>query len=183
MQREKSIQKLKNSIIIALFAVIILVCSQIAIPFVIPFTLQSLGVFLAFGILGGKKGLISFLLYLALGLVGVPISASGEVGIGVFVGPTAGYFIGWIICGVIFWVFESRTGNTNKIRILFLSIGTICCYITGSVWFAFVYSYNNASIGIWSALCYCVFPFIAFDAIKLFVANVITDKIRKKVKI
>ena len=183
MQREKNILKLKNSILIALFSVIILICSRIAIPTVIPFTLQSLGVFLTLGILGGKKGCISLLLYLTMGLIGIPISATGEAGFGLFLGPTAGYLIGWILCGIIFWIFESRMGNSKKTRLVFLSIGTIICYITGTVWFISVYAIDNTSIGIWAALCYCVFPFIIFDAIKLIIANIIADKLHKKIKI
>lgn len=183
MQREKNILKLKNSILIALFSVIILICSRIAIPTVIPFTLQSLGVFLALGILGGKKGCLSLLLYITLGLIGIPISATGEAGFALFVGPTAGYFIGWILCGIIFWIFECQMGNSNKTRLIFLSLGTIICYITGTAWFICVYAYNNNPIGLWSALCYCVFPFIFFDAVKLIIANIIADKLHKKIKI
>ena len=182
MQREKNILRLKNSILVALFSVIILICSRIAIPTVIPFTMQSFGVFLTLGILGGKKGCLSLLLYLTLGLIGIPISATGEAGFALFVGPTAGYFIGWILCGIIFWIFESRMGNRNKTRLIFLSLGTVLCYISGTVWFVFVYAYNTP-IGLWSALCYYVFPFVFFDAAKLIIANIIADKLHKKIKI
>ncbi len=182
MQRAKNIQNLKNSILIALFSIIMLICSRIAIPFVIPFTLQSLAVFLALGILGGKMGFMSILLYIAIGFIGIPISASGEAGLGLIFSPTAGYFIGWLLCAVIFWIFETKMGNSNKTRLVFLSIGTIICYVTGTLWFMMIYASNNTPVSLWSALCYCVFPFILFDAVKLLLANILADKILKKIK-
>ena len=183
MQRTKNIQKLKSGILIALFSVILLVCSRIAIPYVIPFTLQSLGVFLTFGILGGKKGLLSFLLYLTLGLIGLPISATGEAGINLFLTPAAGYLIGWVICGILFWIIETKFGNRTKTRLIAFSLGTIISYIMGTVWFILIYAYNNTTPSIWTAICYCVFPFIIFDIIKLLTANFIANKLQNKIKI
>ena len=182
MQRKYNILKLKNSILIALFSVILLICSRISIPYVIPFTLQSLGVFLTFGILGGKRGLLSLLLYFTLGLIGIPISASGEAGINLFFNPTTGYIIGWFLCGVMFWIVETKFGNCNKTRIIIFSIGTIICYAAGTVWFMLIYAYNKTAIGVWTALCYCVFPFIIFDIIKLLVATILTNKLQNKIK-
>ena len=67
--RTRNIDNLKSNILVALFSVIIAICSRIIIPAVVPFTLQSLGVFLALYILGGKSGLLSILIYIVLGLV------------------------------------------------------------------------------------------------------------------
>lgn len=183
MQRAKHIQKLKNSILIALFSVIILICSRIAIPYVIPFTLQSLGVFLTLGILGGKRGLLSLLLYLTLGLIGIPISATGEAGFNLFLTPTMGYLIGWIFCGVLFWIIETKFGNCNKTRLIIFSTGTFICYIAGTAWFILICAYKNTTISLWTALCYCVFPFIIFDIIKLLIANAIANKLHNKITI
>ena len=183
MQRAKNIQKLKTRILIALFSVILLICSRISIPYVIPFSLQSLGIFLTLGILGGKRGLLSILIYLALGLIGIPISATGEAGINLFLTPTAGYLIGWILCGILFWIIETKFGNRNKTRIIAFSIGTIVCYIVGTIWFVLICTHNNTTISVWTALCYCVFPFILFDIIKLLIANAITNKLHNKITI
>ena len=183
MPREKNIQKLRDSILIAFFSIIILICSRIAIPWVIPFTLQSFGIFLTFSILGGKKGLISLFLYFIMGIIGIPISASGVVGPALFFTPTFGYLIGWLLCGIIFWISETKMGNSNRTRLIFLSIGTIICYAAGTIWFMLIYSYKNTPIGIWSALCYCVFPFIIFDTIKLILSNTIANKLHKYINL
>ena len=64
--------KLKNEIEIALFAVLLAVFSWTTIPFAVPFTLQTFGVYVALMLLGGKKGTIAIALYILLGTVGVP---------------------------------------------------------------------------------------------------------------
>ena len=100
-----------------------------------------------------------------------------------FLGPTGGYLIGWILCGIIFWIFEIKWGKSSLTRFISLSIGMVTCYIAGTVWFLINYSYSNKPIGLWAALCYCVFPFIIFDIIKLCIANKLSDSLHKKIKI
>ena len=60
---------------IAIFAVLIAICSWISVPATVPFTLQTFGVFLAVGVLGGKRGTLAVLVYLLLGIVGLPVFA------------------------------------------------------------------------------------------------------------
>ena len=181
--RTKNISKLKDSILVAFFSVIILICSRITVPTVVPFTLQSLGIFLSFSILGGKRGLFSVLLYLALGFIGLPVSATGQSGIAMLSGLTGGYLIGWVLCGIIVWIVERCFGDERRIKIVSLSVGTLVCYAIGTVWFAFVYSQTNGAIGIWSALCTCVFPFVLFDALKLIIADRISVAVKRAAKI
>ena len=72
---------------IAIFAVLIAICSWISIPMTVPFTLQTFGVFIAAGVLGGKRGTLSVLVFILLGAVGIPVFANFSGGIGVLVGP------------------------------------------------------------------------------------------------
>ena len=81
----------------ALGAVIIAVCSWISIPTVVPFTLQTFAVFSVLGLLGGKRGTISVLIYILLGAVGVPVFAGFSGGFGVILGPTGGYIVGFLL--------------------------------------------------------------------------------------
>ena len=62
-----------DMVLIALFAVLIAVCAWISIPSAIPFTLQTFGLFAALGVLGGKRGTLTVLVYLLLGLMGIPV--------------------------------------------------------------------------------------------------------------
>ena len=66
----------------------------------VPITFQTLGVMLAGAILGARKGFLSVLLLLALVAAGLPLLSGGRGGLGVFVGPSVGYLIGWLL-GVV----------------------------------------------------------------------------------
>ena len=67
--------KTYDLVYIAVFAVVMAVCSWISIPAQVPFTLQTFGVFMAVGVLGGKRGTMAVLVYVLLGAVGVPVFA------------------------------------------------------------------------------------------------------------
>ena len=75
----------------------------------VPITLQTLGVMLAGSILGWKRAFLALLVFLALVAAGLPLLAGGRGGLGVFVGPSAGYLIGWPLgAGVVGWLVERR---------------------------------------------------------------------------
>jgi biotin transport system substrate-specific component len=63
----------------------------------VPITAQTLGVMLAGAVLGAWRGMLSIVVLLALVAIGLPLLAGGRGGIGVFVGPSAGYLLGWIV--------------------------------------------------------------------------------------
>ena len=88
--------KTKDMAYIAVFAVLIAVCSWISIPTTVPFTLQTFAVFLTVGVLGGKRGSLAVLVYILLGCVGVPVFAGFSGGIGVLAGQTGGYIVGFL---------------------------------------------------------------------------------------
>ncbi|MEI3229118.1 MAG: biotin transporter BioY [Lachnospiraceae bacterium] len=91
--------KTRDMVYIAIFAVLIAICSWISIPTTVPFTLQTFAVFLAVGVLGGKRGTLSILIYLLLGAIGVPVFAGFTGGIGIVLGTTGGYIIGFLFSG------------------------------------------------------------------------------------
>ena len=80
----KSKAALLDLVFVALFAAVMTVCAQIQVPFgEVPFTLQTLGVFIAASLLGWKRGTLSVIVYVLLGLAGVPVFAGFSGGIGV----------------------------------------------------------------------------------------------------
>ena len=80
--------KTYDMICVAMFAVIMAVCSWISIPTLVPFTMQTFALFLAFGVLGGKRGTLVVVIYVLLGAVGVPVFAGFSSGLGVLMGTT-----------------------------------------------------------------------------------------------
>ena len=100
----KTKSKILDLTMIALFAVFTTVCSQISIP--LPFTpvpvnLALLSVFMSGYVLGSVKGVISQLVFILLGCVGVPVFANFHGGAGILVGPTGGYIVGYIVTSFI----------------------------------------------------------------------------------
>lgn len=97
---------------VAVFAALIVVLGTVVVPLPggVPITGQTLGVMLAGLILGPRIAPLSIALVLALAALGLPVLAGGRGGLGVFVGPTVGYMIGWIV-GVVVIGLLMRTGR------------------------------------------------------------------------
>jgi biotin transport system substrate-specific component len=74
----------------------------------VPITFQTLGVMLAGAILGARKGFLSVLLFLALVAAGLPLLSGGRGGLGVFVGPSLGYLLGWLLGAAVIGWFTAR---------------------------------------------------------------------------
>lgn len=78
-----------------------------------PIVLQNIAVILAGVILGPWRGAASMALFNALVALGLPLLTGGRGGLGVFVGPSVGFILGWIpsamIVGLIFWALTSRS--------------------------------------------------------------------------
>ena len=82
----------------------------------VPITLQLLGVMLAGGILGARRGGLALVVFLALVAVGLPLLAGGRGGLGVFFGPSAGFLLAWPLTAfAIGWITE-RGGTTYKLH-------------------------------------------------------------------
>ena len=96
---------------IAIFAVLIAICSWISIPMTVPFTLQTFGVFMAVGVLGGKRGSLAVLVYILLGVIGVPVFAGFSGGLGILLNNTGGYAMGTI------WFMVVYTRTTGAVGI------------------------------------------------------------------
>lgn len=175
-------ERTQDMALISLFAVVMAICSWISIPTAIPFTLQTFAVFLAVGVLGGKRGTIAICVYLLLGIIGIPVYAGGTSGIGIILGNTGGYMIGWIFSGLLMWGMEILIGRKTWALALSMLLGLIICYIMGTVWFMFVYAKEMEQIGLWTAIVWCVVPFIIPDLIKIAAALAVQKRLVNIVK-
>lgn len=96
---------------VALMTAILAVCGWITIPLpepMVPFTLQTFGVFLCLLILGGRDGTLAIAAYLLLGAVGAPVFSSFRGGLGVLLGSTGGYLTGFLAMGLLYWALTAR---------------------------------------------------------------------------
>ena len=164
---------------IALFSVLIAICSWISIQTTVPFTLQTMGVFLAVSILGGKRGTLSVLIYILMGAVGLPVFSGFTGGIGIPLGNTGGYIIGFLFSALAMWGIECAFGNGRVKRLISMLVGLLICYAFGTVWFMAVYTRGSGPVSLLAVLGWCVFPFIIPDLVKIGIAFVISPRIRK----
>ena len=161
-----------------MFSAVITVTAWLTLPVMtIPVTLQTFGVFLTLLLLGGRDGLISIIVYILLGLVGVPVFSGFKGGISTLFGPTGGYIIGFVFIAVIYLIFTRFGKEKLLIKIAALFIGLLVCYAFGTLWFVFVFNSGEEKIGFISALSMCVIPFVVPDVLKLAAAVLLSRAI------
>ena len=146
------LEKTRNLVLCALFAALTAVLSQIAIPIQpVPINLATFSVFVAGGVLGAKRGVISQAIYVLLGAVGLPVFASWLVGI-----------LSARCRGKIYWLALSMIG------------GLVLCYLLGTIWFIV-----SSHTGFVESLFLCVIPFLPGDAAKIVVASLLVPVLQK----
>ena len=167
---------------ISLFAALIALSTWISIPSAVPFTMQVFAVFLSFALLGGKRGTLALLVYIALGAVGAPVFSGFRGGIAVLVGPTGGYIVGFVLSGLLYQLLSPRLKETPVSMFVLLFAGLLLCYCFGTLWFMFVYGRHTGPIGFGTALSMCVLPFVLPDILKIILALACARKFKRFVK-
>ena len=169
----------RDIVLIALFAAFIVALAffpPINIPLVgVPITAQSMGVMLAGAVLGANRGALSVALVLALVAIGLPVLSGGRGGLGVFMGPSAGFLFAWPLAAFVTGFLYDRTQRTNIVMgSLFCIIGGILVlYPLGIVWIS-----ANVGISIMKATSGCL-AFIPGDVIKAVIAAYVAIQVRK----
>ena len=153
----------------ALFAAMMALCAWIGVPLGhTVFTMQTFGVLLALGLLGGKRGTVSILCYLLLGAAGLPVFSGFRGGIGAILGPTGGYLWGFLGTGLVFWSLEKWS------RLLAMAAGILVCYACGTLWYM---TYTGGALA--AVLAQTVLPYLIPDALKLVLALRLTKRLKK----
>lgn len=176
--RERGKNRIADMVLVALFAVLIAICSWVSVPGPVPFTMQTFGVFLALSCLGGRRGTLSVLVYLLLGLIGVPVFAGFSGGIGSLIGSTGGYLLGFLLSALLVWALEKMTGRCLWAQVLAMTLAMLVCYAFGTVWYMAVYLRTTGAIGVWSVLGACVVPFLIPDAVKIALAMLLGRRLK-----
>lgn len=179
----KSLFTVKEMAFMAMLAGLMAVCSWISVPTTVPFTLQTFGVFCAIGILGGKRAFFSILTFILLGAVGLPVFAGFTGGMGIIVGSTGGYMVGFLLSALIYMLITAKFGDGLIPMVFSMVLGLFVLYVFGTVWFMAVYTHNTGSIGLMTALSWCVFPFVVPDLVKMAVAVLLVKRVGKYVRL
>ncbi len=173
----------RRMVYVALMAVVLCICAWITVPFTVPFTMQTFGVFAALLLLGGRDGTMAVGLYLLLGLVGLPVFSGFRGGVGQLFGPTGGYLIGFLFTGFAYMALESLTDRSRVVvRIAVFFAEHVLCYLVGTIWFVAVSVRNGQPRGFFAALAICVLPYVLPDLVKIILAELVSRRVRKLLK-
>ncbi|MDD1715655.1 MAG: biotin transporter BioY [Methanolinea sp.] len=154
------------------FAALLAAGAWISVPFLpVPITLQTLFVFLAGGVMGWRA-IYPSLLYLVMGVMNLPVFHNGTAGVGVLMGPTGGYLVGFVFAAFLIGIAFER--DSIYCHAGGLTAGTCAIYLFGAGWL-----HLSSGISIPLALLMGVVPFIPGDVMKAAAALVISRRIRK----
>jgi biotin transport system substrate-specific component len=148
---------------------------SVPLPFTpVPFTFQPMIVLLGGAALGARLGMASQLLYLALGIAGLPVFAASPVlppGAARLLGPTGGYLLSYPLAAFAAgWLAAHGLGRRYLTAVLAMGAGLAVLFGSGVLWLAFVV---RPGAGLHAALASGFFPFIAADVVKLLCAAAI----------
>ncbi|RGI32744.1 biotin transporter BioY [Ruminococcus sp. OM07-7] len=165
----------KQMVLIALMTAVTCVLGPLSIPLPfspVPISLTNFAIFLAIFVLGMKNGTISFIIYLLLGAVGVPVFSSFRGGLQVLAGPTGGYLIGFIFLALIMGFALDHFDRKLVPTIIGMIIGMVVCYAFGTVWIA-----KLLSLSFKEGLMMGVIPYLAGDVAKIIIAAIVGPKL------
>lgn len=165
---------LQEFILAALFTSLTAIGSYLIIPLPIspvPITLQTFFVLMS-GLIGGKYiGITSQLTYFFIGIIGLPVFASGLGGIGVLLSPTGGFLIAFPLAAYIAGIRKNLTDS--KYLLIKLILANLIIYLSGITYMIIGWDFNLKS-----ALTAGVLPFIPGDLLKIILLIIIKKKIK-----
>jgi biotin transport system substrate-specific component len=167
---ERMHTRARHLALIAIGVLLIALCARISVyvgdnP--VPFTGQTFGVLLSAGALGFRRGLAATMLYVLLGVVGLPVFAGGEHGLAKLVGATGGYLIGFVAAsGVVGRLAELGWDRNLLGSIGAMLIGSLVIYAIGVPWLAYAAFGGDLSLAFENGMR----TFLLWDGVKLLLA-------------
>lgn len=160
--------KIKIITTIAIFSGIISIISPITIPIgIIPLTLSTFAIYLIGALTKKYIGVLATIIYIFMGIIGIPVFSNYSGGIGVILSITGGYILGYIPCVFIISIITSINKKNIFLYPISMILGTLICYIIGTLWF--MMQTKNSII---ETILITIVPFIIFDIIKIVLATI-----------
>ena len=173
--------KTRSLALTAIFAAITVVFAQISIPLPftpIPLSLSVAGSYLAGAILPVRYAVYSQLIYILLGIVGLPVFSGFSGGIGHIAWPTGGYIAAYPLMALLVSLVSSRFQKKTPAAFgLGMLAALAVCYLFGSVWYSVV-----GNITLAQAFLGAVIPFIPMDLVKIVLLSVFAAALHKALK-
>ncbi|HOO27434.1 MAG TPA: biotin transporter BioY [Lachnospiraceae bacterium] len=164
--------------VIGVMTAVLCVLAPITLPIgLVPLSLANFVIFISVYVLGIWKGTVSCILYLLIGLIGVPVFSGFSSGPAKLLGPTGGYLIGYVFMALIAGFFIDRFKCRKLPSLLGMLLGTLVLYLLGTVWLAY-----QAGMTFMAALWAGVIPFIAGDLAKIIIALFLGPILRERLQ-
>jgi biotin transport system substrate-specific component len=140
----------------------------------VPVTMQTLFLSLAGVLIGARLAAMSQIIYVIIGAMGLPVFAGGKAGLGILIGPTGGYLLGFVAGAyVIGKLAELRPSAGMMWFVSSMAAGTFVIYLFGAAQLSVV-----AQLSLSKAAAVGVLPFIPGDAVKILLAAFVCRKLR-----
>jgi biotin transport system substrate-specific component len=168
--------KTREMILTAFFAALTAAGAFITIPLpYIPLTLQFFFCTLSGVVLGSRLGMLSQIVYVAIGLVGLPVFAGGQGGFTYIFKPSFGFLIGFIIAAYVVGKIVESSSKINFSKLFIAQIiGLLAVYIVGVSYMLFIVNiYLAKSMTLMVALKAGVIPFVIADLVKILLSTTI----------
>ena len=170
-----SIHRTRNLVRAAVFAALTAILSQIVLPIgPVPFNLAVLGAYLSGCLLDPVWAFASQMVYLLLGLVGIPVFAGFSSGPSALLGPTGGYIVGYLFLALL-TALAFHWGGKWFLLLPCMLGGLAICYLLGTGWFIL-----TTGRSLTESLALCVLPFVLPDLCKGALALAISRPMRGK---
>lgn len=158
----------------ALCAALTALCAQIALPIgTVPVSLALLPLLTCAALLPPGCAVATALLYLCMGVIGLPVFSGMAGGIGVLLGATGGYLLGYIACAAVTsWCIRRRMHPLCA-----MALGLAACYLLGTLWLG-----HTAGLSLPQAFAAGTLPFIPGDAAKAVLAHMLARRLKGAVR-
>ncbi len=170
---ERKLARLYNVSLIVGGSILIALLAQVAVGYPVPITGQTFGVLLVGALLGSRRGVLCVLIYLAEGLVGLPVFSQGRAGPAMFFGPTGGFLVGFLSAAYIVGALAERGWDRRAVTtVLAMILGSVAMYACGLAWLSCLDNLLGRPLGA-GVLAVGLYPFLMGDLLKIVLATIL----------
>lgn len=169
----------KEMALTGVMTALLAILAPVAIPLSteVPISLATLVVMLNGALLGKRFGTLSVLIYIILGMIGIPVFAGYSAGAGIVFGMTGGYILGYLpLAYLTGWIYEMGRAEKGMKHFACLAagmvVGNVVLYLFGTIWFM-----QYTGMGLMPSLAACVLPFLPGDFLKMAVVCVLVPRL------
>lgn len=176
--KKKTALTTKQMALIGVMTAVTCILGPFAIPLPfspVPISFTNLAVYVTIYVLGMKYGTVSYLIYLLLGMAGMPVFSGFTGGMGKLAGPTGGYLVGFMFMALICGLFFDKFPGKRWMHVLGMVLGTLVCYAFGTVWLS-----RQLHISFAAGLGAGVIPYLPGDAAKIIVSVIVGPRLHRE---